>query len=668
MLESFSPVAVERWGSLVSLWPADKLPIGVSPDCRNVRFTPSSVRTREGLTEVFATGTNLRLTGLGGYTQTSGTQMPLVFDANGDLYIESPVGSGRLAPVTSALVVPPKNCNMEMTSVYGRAWFAFGNGISGTGQPASFDGTNLDPVAIAAPAGSANAADATAAGNVCAGTRYGVVMFKTRSGYISAPQAPFVWTATGGKSVEVTNLPIGPPQVIARVVAFTVAGGSSAGPYFAIGEAQTINGVTETSTIVEDNTTTYGIFNFDDAFLAASTDYTNCFRKIIPQPQASVMFSPATRRLIWWGEPGNPSLLRVSEVDDAESYFGDTGFIEVAENDGQRITGVFEYLGQLYAAKERALYSLAPGAGDPATWGVFEQSRLIGACGPRAFAVGNEFVICVNRAGAYLFTGGEPTCISYEIDTWWKRINWQHAESVWVHIDEETKEIRIGVPLDQATVPNVVLKLAYEEGFDPPVIFSRFTGTEKAFPGRKWSVDDVPAACARRIERTITGLPGPPGAPVTPRMGVDNSIGTSQLLFASSNADGSVSMADPDAASDNGHPFQSWYQTAFLNVNESSLGASVGVQQLGGISCAASGRGRLDIHAVPNQPGRAMAMLRSVDLQPDVPADIVCQCRVNGERIALRFSNGGEAGAAFDIRRTVAWMRTAWQARAASER
>jgi hypothetical protein len=659
MLEDFLPVVVERFGGLVTYWPPDTLPNGVSPDCRNVRFTASTVCTREGVSRVFGTGSPQAVTGLAGYVRLDGTQFPVVFDGAGGFWAETPAGAGSLVPVRPATGVSlPENSFLQTASAYNHLYLSFGDGRTGTAAPASFDGTHLDPLGLAAPAGSANVADSAEAGNVAAGLRYGMVMFKTRSGYITAPQGPFSWTAAGGKQVTVTNLPIGPEQVVARIVAFTVAGGSNAGPFFFIGAPATIDGVSETSTIVEDNITTTATFNFDDVFLAASTDCTAALRKILLPPQAGVWYSPTTRRLIWWGDGSQPSLLRLSEPDDPETVLGDTGLISVAENNGQRITACFEYHGQLYAAKEHSLHLITSNNGDPATWAVQEIVQKIGVCGPRAVDVCGEFIFFAHRSGAHVYDGGDPVPVSMEIQPLWHRINWEYGHLIWVHIDTETRQVRIGVPLDESTVPNVILKVDYQEDWDPPVALSRLSSNEHAAPGRKWSIDDLPAFSALRMERALTAAEGGIGD----TMGeIDNRLSTSQVLLASSTADGMVNAIDPNATSDNGQPIHSWYQTAYLSSTQDSTGTSIGVQDLGGVTGSLDGQGLVQLEALPNRQNRPPHSLRTLLLSPEAPGDFTVNCRLQSERIALRISNGNQLDGQFQIRRLFAWMRTSWQ-------
>lgn len=53
-----------------------------------------------------------------------------------------------------------------------------------------------------------------------------VCMFLTRSGYLTAPSPPLQFVSAGNTQWQITNLPIGPPNVVARVLAFTGAGGA----------------------------------------------------------------------------------------------------------------------------------------------------------------------------------------------------------------------------------------------------------------------------------------------------------------------------------------------------------------------------------------------------------------------------------------------------------
>lgn len=122
------------------------------------------------------------------------------------------------------------------------------------------------------------------AGGLGAGTRGAVVMFLTRNGLLTRPSPQAIFTLSESASqIIVTNLPIGPPNVIGRVVAFTGAGGATqsggGGFYFWIPEPVTVTDegqqVTYTSTLVNDNTSTQATFNFTDTILLAGASISS---------------------------------------------------------------------------------------------------------------------------------------------------------------------------------------------------------------------------------------------------------------------------------------------------------------------------------------------------------------------------------------------------------
>ncbi len=642
MLENYIPIPLERFGGLVTAWGPEKLDASLGAVALNVRFNSAGVMSREGLTRVCATPNRAAVTGLLGLVLASGTQWPLVFDASGALYAETPAGSGTLACVSAPDVTLPVGSYLQGAVAYNRGYLAFGDLKAGTAAPASYDGVNLDPVTLPAPSGTTTVADSATSGNIAAGVRYGMVLFKTRSGTLTAPQTPFSWTAAGGKQVTVSNLPLGGVEVVARIVAFTVAGGSSAGPYLYIPTTQVINGITETSTVVNDNVATSASFNFDDNLLAASSDATAAFRKVQLPAQTGVLFSESTRRLLWWGDPAYPSLLRASEPDDAGTYYGDTGFVSVAENNGQRLTACFEFRNQLFAAKEDSLHLVNPNDGAPATWQVTPRSEQVGIAGPRAVDANDSVLFFVHRSGAYLFNGGDVVNVSGELTRpggdrpgLWERINWLYGHQIWVHIDAENLEVRIGVPLDQATMPSHILKLNYSDGWEPSFLFSSFTARYHYHPGRRWSLDAIAATQARRIKRPLA----------VGNFASDRRTAVSQILLASAAADGAVQALDPGAALDNGQPFLSRYRTGGLNANETIKDQRQGMSLVGQVQVRARGQGKLFVSAVP--PGGGGEPFLTLDLADTPRGDAVGLANAAGEAVGLEFSNRGLPGAWF---------------------
>lgn len=119
---------------------------------------------------------------------------------------------------------------------------------------------------------------------VAAGQRYAILMFLTRNGYLTPASPPVSFYTTGqSTSFKFSDLAIGPPNVIARVVAITAANAGVGGPYYYIPEdivipaSTTTLGLTTTvtKTVVDDNTSTESpTFTITDDVLLSSVDVT----------------------------------------------------------------------------------------------------------------------------------------------------------------------------------------------------------------------------------------------------------------------------------------------------------------------------------------------------------------------------------------------------------
>ncbi len=501
------------------------------------------------------------------------------------------------------------------------------------------------------PIGNGAIITASSSGNICTGIRYMVVLFKNRNGAITGMTEASVITVNvptpGAQQLWVGNIPVGPANTTARVCAFTVAGGSTAGDYFYIPTQDQVSGVVMTSTIIPDNSTTSAAFNFTDIYLISSTKVTSFFRKIQVPNCVDLYFSRSTSRMVVSGASGYPSGWLVSLQNDPESFYGDTGVVQAGENDGERAIAWREFRGGSFGLKERGGYFIEPSASDPSTWNVSKRWEGVGPVGPRAVDVSNAFMCFVHRSGVYVYFGDQPIRITREIPKTWHSINWDFAHLIWVLIDEETQEIRIGVPLNDSTVPNAVLKCNYEEAatdFAPPIYFSPFVGKEiAAGSSRKWSVDDIAAFTAIRAERKL-------GLTIT-----DSLSRQSQILFASSSPDGAVNAIVPGTFNDNGSGIDCIYET----VSTQDL---LRVNQLGGVGVNATGFGDLNISVVYGRKnatapdGRIdLKPIRLSDTQDKAPPSV--GTRGQNERFRLRLTNGKAPNSWFDVKYAVLYAR-----------
>lgn len=138
------------------------------------------------------------------------------------------------------------------------------------------------------------------------GTRKCVCIFVTRNQFITAP-SPFVQfnITANATAIVASSIPIGPPNVIARILAFTPANLDN---YFWIEQpvVVTVNGqsVTYSATIINDNTTTQATFSFPDTVLVSGqpidVEGNNLFAQI--ELGSCRGFLAYSDRLIAWGE------------------------------------------------------------------------------------------------------------------------------------------------------------------------------------------------------------------------------------------------------------------------------------------------------------------------------------------------------------------------------
>lgn len=139
-------------------------------------------------------------------------------------------------------------------------------------------------------------------GQITPGQHQMVVMFITRAEAETAPSPPVTFTANGGQYALIQNIPIGPPNTVARILGFTGANGNN---FFQIPDVPFANGIQiGSSTIINDNITSSVILDFSDNTLfsaeAIDIDGNNLFAQVVLGPVIG-FFSYASR-LLAWGE------------------------------------------------------------------------------------------------------------------------------------------------------------------------------------------------------------------------------------------------------------------------------------------------------------------------------------------------------------------------------
>jgi hypothetical protein len=119
------------------------------------------------------------------------------------------------------------------------------------------------------------------------------VIFQTRQGYLTAPSPPVNWSTGGGRRAVVTNIPTGPANIVARILAFTGANGDN---FFYV----PANVPQSTAMLIADNSTTSLTVDFSDAALLAGANVDGLFTLLELDECAGVI--DYSSRLFWWGE------------------------------------------------------------------------------------------------------------------------------------------------------------------------------------------------------------------------------------------------------------------------------------------------------------------------------------------------------------------------------
>jgi hypothetical protein len=131
-------------------------------------------------------------------------------------------------------------------------------------------------------------------GSIAAGVHQCAVIFVTRQGYLTRPSPPVSWTANGGRRAIVTGIPAPTllPNIVARILAFTGAGGASF--FYTTG----YSGAPQLQMF--DNSATSLVVDFSDTALLAGISADALFQLIELGECAGVI--GYAERLFWWGE------------------------------------------------------------------------------------------------------------------------------------------------------------------------------------------------------------------------------------------------------------------------------------------------------------------------------------------------------------------------------
>jgi hypothetical protein len=526
-----------------------------------------------------------------------------------------------------------------------------------------------------------NTAVLGATGNICAGVRWMVFAFENSNGYVSGITDPVPVSTVAsmdGQEILAARIPIGKANTRRRICAFTVAGGSKAGPYFYLAADDKISDpdspdattVDVTKTTIEDNVTTLARFSFPDFYLEVSPlEATDWFNKAEIPGCTEAYFSKTLNRMILTGVPGYPSGHWISPEDDPETFYltdaSTSSELEVSERDGKRTVCWRELDRIQYSLKENGGFRVDPTGPNPQKWDAVPVWSGSGPGGPRACVSTDRFMVYAGEAGAYLFTGnGKPDYISPELETTWKRLNRPYKHTISVTVDEEAHEIHFLLPLDNATKPNYRLRLKVRDWTQltsEPIVLARSGKLVPNTMGRRWSVEPLDANVIFIAERDLA-------------VSVDHRIDHRQVLYGRNNGVGLVSMERPDYYADEdvagtAVAIDDEFQTVYAD-NPKLMD-----MWLGGVTVAAKGHGLMKVTAVPGKGDELDLTARrdcnlttlnddDVETFDEVIVDLGARS-AHHERWAVRFESDGTPGNWFELHHAQLHLNPKYQTRKA---
>ena len=486
----------------------DQCPQDHSTVAQNLRYNRvGEAYTRDGITPSIGTAAPIVRMFLATFGHADQAGIVLTCDGNGNIYrsdtggillsVPGMVDFAAINVFSWCLISPILKTPQEPNPVY--IW---------SGLPASGGGDTVPirPAAGFGPAydGSFIAQEGSAliAGDCDIGVHEIAVSFITNTGYTTQPGPiqfqseeffnPATVTSTGGRTIVLIGIPIGPPGTVARQILLTQADQK----LFFYGGGRILQGavLVPWDGIIHDNTTTSIVISFFDTDLAVSADALFDLLPLIPAGtfslQAGMSFYHG--RVFYWGQ--NFNLISVTNPGSAEAIDTVNGFIQLPDQfDGNNVTNSCSLQDTLYFFKAVGIFATVDNGGDPDTWSVITVDAATGSAVPLSLATTslatpanpqNQVALLADLGGVYLFTGAvvEPPLTWKINDLWLQIMESTNLQGTMIAIDPYFKLIYIaatGNAIGVKGYPNLLVA-DYNDGLDPLKI--------------KWSIWSFPFA------------------------------------------------------------------------------------------------------------------------------------------------------------------------------
>ena len=345
-------------------------------------------------------------------------------------------------------------------------------------------------------------------------------------------------TTAGGVSIDVTNIPIGPPGTVGRILLMTKGDEQQ---YFRIPGGE-----------INDNTTTTFTITSADVELIIDGSYLFDLLETIPGGIGDGGLAKYHGRLFSWGAEGD--LIRASYSGDIESIDNVTGYIQVpTEEDGNVTRGAFVLRDVLYFTKSVGILSTQDLNGDePSSWPIAYVDGSTGAWSAGISTITSsqsglpldDTVLLLDYSGLHFFPGVvvQPP-LTWKIEDVWRKIDRNEFQKIHIEVDPFTRLLYILIP---SGIPYNLLVGDFAEGLDSNNI--------------KWSYWSFPFGPAKSISLSVlsTSFSAPGDSIYGIRLGTQ--------------ADHNLYVVDPALTTDLGNPIlNSYYQTAYVPIDLGSI-------------------------------------------------------------------------------------------------
>lgn len=609
------PLTLESFLGTFDRGEDETTPTGYFKSSQNVAFANKGVFTREGSEVDLPTTFNVRR--IATYKRIGEAPRLLVLTDDGRLFDST----SFLTPIyTNAAMT-----DFSMVSMFNRAYITPHNGQ--TGLPGAFvqvydgDGAARPAGGVAPPPSGMIAAESAPAASMDSGYHVFAVAFETESGQIGPYGSYVPLILTGTNSVTLSNIPLGPAGTVARVLFSTKELIPTADftnqTYYFIPTAR-----------IPDNVTTTKTGAFYDADLQVEASYLADQLATIP---AGVGLNVYKGRLISWGEDANPSIVRVSQPGQPESFDAVEGYATINPGDsGGGVKYCFEYRTQLVCCKTQRSYITMDNGNSAALW---EVNALDKSVGTECHGVGKildfgedvrDRAFIADRSGLQLFQGTfSDTEISSVISNIWDRINKSEFHRVEVAVDPLRARVYIAVPLDASVECSHVIVGDWSDGLN--------------LEGMKWTLWTFPKPVSTVI------------------VDVDTGTKKSLMKFASSTGF-NINRLNDALKLDYGNAIDSWVEFPFL-----PQGNDYPVSHFTGFRSRVKGEGNLQI-SLSDLDEAQIVQVPSLPLITRPGKPLFRGFNFTSERCAVkvRMNNPGEY---FNITHFTLFHKQLWQTR-----